>query len=262
MEISQITLDDLVASIRDGDTLGIGGAGLQRKPMAALSALAAGGRRDLSLVSFLGSVDVELLLAANAVGTLHSAGVSLEGGGLAPRYRAARQDGSVTFVEWSEGTLLCALQATSRGVPSLPTWMALDTDMPTINDALLPGHDPFTGEPVMHVRALTLDLALLHVPAIDSAGNVYVEGDFALDGALARSAERTIVCYEEVIDPEPGRATMSRLWVDGVIPASGGAWPSGCHPAYPADLEAVARWAAGGADGDLSLLSRETEATR
>ncbi len=258
MDVSQMTLDELAAGIGDGAVVGIGGAGLQRKPMAALSALAGAGRRDLGVVSFLGSLDVELLLAAGAVGHLHSAGVSLDGGGLAPRYRAARQDGSVAFVEWSEGTLLCALQATARGVPSLPTWMALDTDMPKLNDGLRPGFDPFTGDPVMHVRALAVDVALLHVPAIDPAGNVYVDGDFALDGALARAARRTIVCYEEVVEPDPARAVMSRLWVDAAIPVPGGAWPTGCHSAYPADLTVVARWAAEGKRGDLSLLRRES----
>ena len=101
--------------------------------MAAARALAAAGRSDLTLVSFLGSLDVELLLATGSVKTLHSAGVSLDGAGLAPRYRAGRQAQSFDFVEWSEGTLLCALQATARGVPSLPTWTGLDTDLPALN---------------------------------------------------------------------------------------------------------------------------------
>ena len=94
--------------------------------------------------------------------------------------------------------MLCALQATARGVPSLPTWMALDTDIPAINERLRVGTDPFTGDPVMNVRGLALDVALLHVPAVDTDGNVYVDGDLALDGALARAADRTIVCYEQV----------------------------------------------------------------
>jgi glutaconate CoA-transferase subunit A len=262
MDISRMTLDELAQSVGDGATVGIGGAGLQRKPMAALTALVDAGRRDLTVVSFLGSVDVELMLAAGVVSALHSAGVSLDGSGLAPQFRAARQEETVSFVEWSEGTLLCALQATARAVPSLPTWMALQTDLPAVNDHLRRGTDPFTGEPVMHVRALALDVALLHVPAIDALGNVYVDGDFALDGALARAAARTIVSFEEIIEPDPARAAMSRLWVDAAVGAPGGAWPSGCHPAYGADLGAVGRWAAEGKGGDVTLLRRDAGALR
>ncbi|HEX5195317.1 MAG TPA: CoA-transferase [Solirubrobacteraceae bacterium] len=258
MEMHRTELDQLAGEIDDGAVIGIGGAGLQRKPIAALAALVAAGRRDLRVVSFLGSLDVELLLAADAVAELHSAGVSLDGGGLAPLYRAARQDRTIDFHEWSEGTLLCALQATARGVPSLPTWMALNTDLPQINERLRVGNDPFTADPVVNVRALAVDVALLHVPAVDALGNAYVDGDLALDGALARAAGRTVVCYERVIEPEPSRAALSRLWVDAVVPSPAGAWPTGCHPSYGADLDAVVRWASGGKRGEVSLLTRES----
>jgi glutaconate CoA-transferase subunit A len=243
--------------VSDGATVGLGGAGLQRKPMAAARALANAGRRDLKLVSFLGSLDVELLLAAGCVGELHSAGVSLDGAGLAPHYRAARQHQTLDFVEWSEGTLLSALQATARGVPSLPTWMALDTDLPQLNRYLREVEDPFTGARVMQVRALALDVAILHAPAVDADGNVYVEGDVAIDGALARAAKRVYVCHEGIVTADPRRAVLSRIWVDALVRAPQGAWPTGCHAEYGADLPAVSRWAAQGAGGDLELLTPE-----
>jgi glutaconate CoA-transferase subunit A len=249
-----ISLAQLAADISDGATVGMGGAGLQRKPMAAARALVSAGRRELNLVSFLGSLDVELLLAGGCVRTLHSAGVALDGAGLAPRYRASRQERTVEFVEWSEGTLLCALQATARAVPSLPTWMALDTDLPQINPYLREVADPFTDDRVMQVRALRLDAAILHAPAIDSRGNVYVDGDFAIDGALARAAERVYVCYEQTVADDPGRAALSRIWVNAFVAAPRGAWPTACYSLYPTDLEAVSRWAAEGARASPELL--------
>ncbi|MGA8722703.1 MAG: CoA transferase, partial [Solirubrobacteraceae bacterium] len=60
--IRSLSLEELAGEIPDGSTVGFGGAGLQRKPMAAARALAAAGRRNLIVVSFLGSLDVELLL--------------------------------------------------------------------------------------------------------------------------------------------------------------------------------------------------------
>ena len=255
ISLPNISLEQLAAEVSNGATVGLGGAGLQRKPMAAARALARAGRRDLKLVSFLGSLDVELLVAAGCVGELHSAGVSLDGAGLAPHYRAARQGQTLDFVEWSEGTLLCALQATARGVPSLPTWMALDTDLPALNPHLREVQDPFTGARVMQVRALALDVAILHAPAVDAHGNVYVDGDLAIDGTLARAAQRVYVCHEGVVAADPRRAVLSRIWVDALVPAPRGAWPTGCHSEYGPDLPAVSRWASEGAGGDLQLLT-------
>ena len=253
--VASISLEELVEHVPDGAVVGLGGAGLQRKPMAAVRMVAAAERRELTAVSFLGSLDVELLLAAGCIRTLHSAGVALDGAGLAPRYRAGRQDQTFEFVEWSEGTLLCALQATARGVPSLPTWMALDTDLPDLNANVRETPDPFTAERVMQVRALAVDVAILHVPGVDARGNAYVEGDFALDGALARAAKRTYVCYERRVDDDPRRAVLSRTWIDGLVHVPRGAWPTGCHPDYGPDFTTVSRWAAGGATGGIDLLT-------
>lgn len=258
---AQQDLSALLGELSDGATIAFGGAGLQRKPMDAVRALAQDGPRRLRIVSVLGSLDVELLLAAERIAELHSAGVSLDGAGLAPCYRAARQSGAIAFSEWSEGTLLCSLEARARGLDSIPTWMGVGGDLPTLNEGLREGSDPFTGERVMQVRALRLDLAVIHVSAIDEEGNAYVDGDLAFDGALARAADRTVVTYETMRPAEPALAAISRLWIDAAIPAPRGAWPTGCHAHYGADLDAVSRWAAAGSSPDPSLLM-SAEATR
>lgn len=251
---ASLSADEVPERVADGALIAIGGAGLQRKPMSALRALVAAGRRELRVISFLGSLDVELLLAAGAVAELHSAGVSLDAAGLAPHYRAARETGSVSFVEWSEGTLLCGLEAAARGVPSLPTWQALETDMAALNPWLREGNDPFTGEPVMNVRALGPDVALLHVPAVDEAGYAYLDGDLAYDGAMARAAGEVIVTYDERRRSEPRLAALSRLWIDATVHAPGGTWPTGCHPLRGVDGASVTAWASAGRDATPALL--------
>jgi glutaconate CoA-transferase subunit A len=214
--------------------------------MASVRALAETGRRDLTVVSFLGSVDVELLLEAGCVAELHSAGVSLEAAGLAPRFRAAREAGSIRFVEWSEGSLVTALEAAARRLDSALTRSGLGTDLPAMNPWLRETADPHTGAPVMAARALVPDIALLHVPWVDDRGNAHVPGDLAADGLLARAARRTLVSYEERRDLDPSDAAIPRIWIDATVPAPGGALPSGCHPVHRADLAAVGRIAAGG----------------
>lgn len=239
-----MTLDDAVAAVGDGATVALGGVRLHRRPLALTRALAEAGRRDLRVIAFLGSLDVEILLAAGCIAELHSPGVSLDAAGLAPRYRAARQAGEPRFVEWSEGLMLTAIEAATRGVPSVPAWMGLGTDLPRLNPWLREGTDPFEGTPVMHVRALDIDVALLHVPAADQHGNVYVDGDLGADGLLARAARRTFASYEELRPADPLRAAISRLWIEGTIEAPRGAWPCGCHPHYAPDLDAVREAAA------------------
>jgi glutaconate CoA-transferase subunit A len=240
-----VSIEEIVAAVPDGSTVALGGIRLQRRPMALTRALVDAGRRDLTVVAFLGSLDVELLLAAGAVRELHAPAVGLDAAGLAPRYRAARQSQSQSFrfVEWSEGLLLTSLEAAIRGVPSAPAWMGLGSDLPELNPWLRPGTDPFDGTPVMHVRALAIDTALLHVPEVDGEGNLYVSGDMGADGLLARAARQTFASAERVCERDPLRAAISRLWVEGTVVIPRGAWPCGCHPIYGVDLDVAQRWA-------------------
>jgi glutaconate CoA-transferase, subunit A len=210
--------------------------------MAALRALVDLGRRDLVVISFMGGVDVELLLETDGVvRELHSAGVALEGAGLAPRFRAAREAGRPRFVEWSEGSLVAALEAAARGVGSALTRSALGTDLPAMNPWLREIEDPHTGEPVIAARAVVPDVALVHVPFLDGRGNAHVPGDLGVDGLLARAARSTIVTYEEERDLAPADAALSRIWIDAAARAPGGARPSACHPLSAADLAEVGR---------------------
>ena len=57
------TLEAALRLVPDGALLGVGGALLKRKPVGFLTALAAAGRQDLRVVSFLASLDAEVLAA-------------------------------------------------------------------------------------------------------------------------------------------------------------------------------------------------------
>lgn len=234
---------DVRDRVPDGSTVAVGGTGLSRKPMSLLWSLVDAGVRDLTVVSFLGSVDVELLLAVDAVRELHTAGVSLEAAGLAPAYRAARQEGTVRVVEWSEGSLHAALEATARGVPSLPCGTSPISDVVGANPWLRVAPDPFTGEDVVVARALPVGVCLLHVPAADDQGNLFVDGDPGIDGTLARAASTVLASCEERRTDPPRRAAISRIWVDAVLDVPDGSWPTGCHATSGDDPSAVRRWA-------------------
>src|SRR5439155_1537007 len=80
--------------LRDGMTIGIGGWGSRRKPMALVRELLRSDVRDLTVVSY-GGPDVGLLCAAGKVRKVVFAFVSLDSIPLEPHFRTAKQAGVV-----------------------------------------------------------------------------------------------------------------------------------------------------------------------
>ena len=93
---------DVVATLRDGMTIGIGGWGPRRKPMALVREILRSHLRDLTIVSY-GGADVGMLCAAGKVKKLVFAFVSLDFIPLEPYFRMARQSGALEVMEIDEG---------------------------------------------------------------------------------------------------------------------------------------------------------------
>ena len=90
----RMTIDEVVATLEDGITLGIGGWGPRRKPMALVRAILRSDLKDLTLVSW-GGADVGLLVRAGKVKKLVYAFVSLDSVPLEPNFQRARQAGTI-----------------------------------------------------------------------------------------------------------------------------------------------------------------------
>ena len=73
-----VLVKEALALIPDGTAVGTGGVLLKRKPVAFLSALAAAGRSQLRLFSFLASLDAELLAANGSLSEVHAGYVGFE----------------------------------------------------------------------------------------------------------------------------------------------------------------------------------------
>lgn len=94
------SLPDAVASIPDGAFIGLGGNLSHRTPCAAVHELIRQGKRDLTLVKTAAGYDFDVLCGAGAVSRVVLSFVSLENmWGMAPRFRAAIEGGTVQFVE-------------------------------------------------------------------------------------------------------------------------------------------------------------------
>ena len=133
-----MTLADVIGELRSGMTIGIGGWGSRRKPMALVRALAASGLSGLTIVSY-GGPDVGLLVAAGKVRRVVTGFVSLDSIPLEPHFRQARQRGSIELTELDEGMLHWGLLAAAHRLPFLPMRAGLGSDVLRVNPHLRTG---------------------------------------------------------------------------------------------------------------------------
>ncbi len=243
MPDKRCTLDDVVAEVRDGMTVGIGGWGSRRKPMAIVRAILRSSVRDLTVVSY-GGPDVGLLCRAGKVRRVVSAFVSLDSIPLEPHYRAARQAGAVETTETDEGMMLLGLQAAAWRVPFLPTRAGLGSDLLRLDPGLRTVRSPYAdGEEFVAAPALELDVALVHMNRGDVGGTGQFLGvDPYFDDLYCMAAKRRFMSVERIIATEdllnegPAQALrINRLMVDGVVETPGGAHFTSCLPDYDRD---------------------------
>ncbi len=257
--------DEVIGRLRSGMTVGIGGWGSRRKPMALVRALLRSDITDLHVVTY-GGPEVGMLAAAGRLRRLTFAFVSpdvanpLTGGsvpGLDPHFRAARQAGAFAGTELDEGMLLLGLQAAAWRVPFLPTRLGLGSDLFRLDPDLrtvrspYPGPDGTEGEELVAQPAIPLDAALVHLNVGDARGNAAFTGpDPYFDDLLLEAATVGYVSVERVVPTEDlvaaagdvTRLRVSRLFVTGVVEAPGGARPTACDPDYDRDEEWQSRW--------------------
>ena len=125
----RMTIDEVVAELEDGMTIGIGGWGPRRKPMALVRAILRSDLKDLTLVSW-GGADVGLLVRAGKVRKLVYAFVSLDSVPLEPNFQKARQEGTIPeVVELDEGMFQTGLRAAAQRLPFLPMRAGLGSDV-------------------------------------------------------------------------------------------------------------------------------------
>ena len=248
-----MTPDDVVARLRSGMTIAIGGWASRRKPMALVRAIARSDLGDLTIVTH-GGPDLGLLCAAGKVRRAVYAFVSLDTIPLEPHFRAARQAGAIEDEPYDEGLFHLALQAAAWRVPFLPSRAGLGSDLLRDNPKLATFRSPVGGEELVAVPAFELDAALCHLNRADRRGNAMFLGpDIYWDDLMLQAAptggrfistERIVATADLAAEGCIHQLRVSRMMVDGVVEAPGGAHPTLCDPDYPRDEEAQRAYAA------------------
>jgi glutaconate CoA-transferase, subunit A len=246
----------IVGKLESGMTIGIGGWGSRRKPMAIVRAIANSDLKDLTLVSY-GGPDVGLLVAAGKVKRLISGFVSLDSIALEPHFRLARQRGEVEFFEVDEGMLQWGLLAASQRLPFLPIRAGLASDVMRVNPQLKTITSPYDdGEELVAMPALTLDASIIHMNRADVRGNGQFLGpDPYFDDLFCLAAKQRFMSCEKIVPTEDllkegtfHTLKINRLMVDGVVETPNGAHFTTCTPDYERDEKFQKAYAAAAAD--------------
>jgi glutaconate CoA-transferase subunit A len=254
-------------------TLGSGGWGSRRKPMALVRELLRSPLRDLTIVSY-GGPDVGLLCATGQVRKVVYGFVSLDSIPLEPHFRMARQQGRIETFELDEGMFQWGLQAAAARLPFLPTRAGLGSDVMRVNPQLRTVRSPYDdGEELVAMPALELDVAFIHMNRADAGGNgQYLGPDPYFDDLFCMAAKRRFMTCERLVRTEDllkegslHTLKINRTMVDGVIETPGGAHFTECPPDYARDEAFQREYAATAKDPDAwrrfaeSYLSLESE---
>jgi glutaconate CoA-transferase subunit A len=260
----RISLVEAASSVPDGAVIAVGGNLLHRGPFALVRELARQGRRDLEIVKTAGAYDVDLLAAAGCLRAASCGFVGFENEfGMAPSYRRAVENGNVEAKEHACYTVIQGLRAAAYGLPFMPAAGFTGSQLPEVRGFKRVA-DPYTGEEVVAIPLLRPDVALIHVPEADVAGNGRVYGTQFEDALMARAAARVILTAERIVETaelarQPELTIVPGFLVSAVVHAPGGAWPGSCYPLYDYDADAVAAYLAAASDPDrLRLYLDET----
>ncbi|MBB3601646.1 acyl CoA:acetate/3-ketoacid CoA transferase alpha subunit [Mycolicibacterium sp. BK556] len=248
MSDKRTTLDEAVSVVESGMTIGIGGWGSRRKPMAFIRALLRTDVTDLTVVTY-GGPDLGLLCSAGKVKRVYYGFVSLDSPPFYdPWFAKARTTGAIESREMDEGMLRCGLQAAAQRLPFLPIRAGLGSDVRAFwGDELKTVKSPYpTGdgyEELVAMPALNLDVAFAHLNLGDAQGNAAYTGiDPYFDDLFLMSAQKRLLSVEKVVSTEelvksvpPQALLINRMMVDKVVEAPGGAHFTTAEPDYRRD---------------------------
>ncbi|MFI6050241.1 CoA transferase subunit A [Streptomyces violascens] len=235
-----MTPEDVVARLRSGMTVGIGGWGSRRKPMALVRALLRSPVTDLTVISY-GGPDVGLLAAAGRIRKLVAPFATLDSIPLEPHFRAARQAGAFELMEVDEAMFMWGLHAAANRLPFLPVRAGIGSDVMRVNPALRTVTSPYEdGETFVAMPALRMDAALVHLNRADRLGNgQYLGPDPYFDDLFCEAADSAYVSCERIVDGFRGAVPQSllvkRYAVTGVVESPNGAHFTSCVPDYGRD---------------------------
>jgi glutaconate CoA-transferase subunit A len=256
-----LSMQEAIAEfVPDGASVALGLQMEQMIPFAAGHEVIRQKKSGLTLIGPISDILFDHLIAAGCVDRVIAAWVGNVMMGSAYNFRRAVEDSGVKVVNMSNFTVALALQAAAMGVPFLPTWSALGSDVARGNEFFAEIESPFAvdagqsptrpggrGRPPrgesrkLHaIRALSPDVTIVHLQRADRDGNAHCWGNFGVMIEAVRAAKRVVVMAEEIVEAEviasdPNRTVIPGFLVHAVVECRYGAHPSPVQGYYKRD---------------------------
>src|SRR5215471_5016165 len=249
MPLMTDSIEDMLAPIRDGIMLAVPRevAGV---PMEATRALIRRGVRDLHLVTLpTSSLQADLMIGAGCVAVLETSAVSLGEFGAAPRCTAALKAATIRIKDATCPALHAAFQAAEKGMPFMPLRGIIGSDVLAHRPDWRVIDNPFgADDPIVVLPAIRPNVALIHAPMADRAGNVWIGRQRELV-TMAHASARTVATVEKIVDgnllddPMTTAGTLPDFYVEAIAVAENGCWPLGLPDHYGADVAHLKEYA-------------------
>jgi glutaconate CoA-transferase, subunit A len=217
--------------VRSGDTVALEGF-THLIPYAAGHEILRQTLRHLRLVRMTPDVLYDQMIGVGAADGLVFSWGGNPGVGSLHRFRDAVEDGwphPIELEEHSHAGMAARYVAAASGLPfgTLRGYVGSDLLERTANVATVTC--PFTGEELTAVRALDLDVAVIHAQQVDRHGNVGLWGLTGVQKEAVLAADRSIVTVEERVTAFDSRVTtVLPAWVLSAVAVV----PHGSHPSY------------------------------
>jgi glutaconate CoA-transferase subunit A len=226
------TLTEAVdAHIQNGDSVVLGACLEPMIPFAAAHEIIRQEKKDLTLIAPISDILFDMLIGVGSVKKITAAWAGNVSAGLGHNYRRSVEKAiphKIQVEDHSNFSLGLALLGGAMGVPYLPTKSLLGTGLLSSNPNLTV-HE-YEGEKLVHVPALTPDVAVLGVQRADKDGNAHFWGNIGVAQDAALASKKVILLAEEIVDKETIESDPNRVLVPGFKVTSVVHCSAYCHP--------------------------------
>jgi len=245
-----------------GCHISLGGFTVSRNPMAAVHEIIRQKIRGLHIYAHSNGQGLDELIGSGCIDRVE---IAYSGNGrFAPTCICFKRhviENKIVVEDYSNFQMALRFLAGAMGVPFLPTYSSLGTDIvekwgfdPALrnkearlpNQKLVVMEDPFSQtdpkEKIVLVPAICPDITILHAQTADATGTTRIDGLTFCDVDQAKAARHVIVTCEEIAPPgalsqAPQNNQLPSFCVDAVVHVPFGAYPTACYGRYDYDVQ-------------------------
>lgn len=226
-----LTLSEAIKRyIPDGGSIAMGLSLESLIPFAAAHEMIRQQKRNLTLIGPISDMLFDQLIGAGCVRAVRAAWVGNVITGSGYNFRQGIESKTLHIEDHSNLTLALALRAGAMGVPFMPTYTALGSDLFKTNPNLKKVVCPFSGDELTAVAAINPDITIVHVQRCDEYGNAHAWGNLGVTRDACLASRLVILTAEEIVKPDVISRDPNRVFTPGFRVKAVVHCPWGGHP--------------------------------